>query len=105
MLLILSINTGMNQDLAYYTNIPPLAGIIPQNWYNMVVTVNKGQLRINKYNYELAVLEQLKEYLGFKAIWINRSYRYRNPNNDLPKDFYEKQESYYKSLNLPLDPH
>ena len=90
-------------DLAYYMNIPPLTGVIPQNWYKMVVTVNKGQLRINKYNYELAVLEKLKEFLRFKAIWINRSYRYRNPNDDLPKDFNENQESYYNLLNLPLD--
>jgi TnpA family transposase len=98
------INEYWNEsDLAYYINIPPLDGIIPQNWHNMVVTVEKGQLRINKYNYELAVLEQLKEFLGFKAIWVDKSYRYRNPNKDLPKDFTEKRGSYYELLGLPLE--
>jgi TnpA family transposase len=90
-------------DSTYYINIPPLRGVIKQNWYNITVTVEKNQLRINKYNYELAVLEQVKEFLGFKAIWVDKSHRYRDPNKDLPKDFYEKKETYYKSLNLPVD--
>jgi TnpA family transposase len=70
----------------------------------MTVTVEKGQLRINKYNYELAVLEQVKKFLGFKAIWVERSYSYRNPNKDLPKDFIKMRESYYELLNLPMKP-
>lgn len=98
------INQYWNEsNLAYYINIPPLSGAIPQNWYNAIVTIEKGQLRINKYNYELAVLEQVKEFLGFKAIWVNKSYRYRDPNKDLPKDFIEKRESYYKLLELPIN--
>jgi TnpA family transposase len=91
-------------DLPYYLNIAPLIGVIPQNWYKMTVTVEKGQLRINKYNYELAVLEQVKKFLGFKAIWVERSYSYRNPNKDLPKDFIKMRESYYELLNLPMKP-
>ena len=90
-------------DSPYYINIPPLSGVIKQNWHNITVTVEKDQLRINKYNYELAVLEQVKEFLGFKAIWVDKSYRYRDPNKDLPKDFYEKKATYYKLLNLPVD--
>ena len=90
-------------DSPYYINIPLLNGVIPQSWRYMVVTVIKDKLRINKYNYELAVFEQLKELLGFKAIWVDASYRYRDPNKDLPKDFYKKKEAYYKSLDLPID--
>jgi TnpA family transposase len=91
-------------DLSYYLNLPPLIGVIPHNWYKSTVTVEKGHLRINKYNYELAVLEQLKDFLGFKAIWVGRSYSYRNPNKDIPKDFNEMRESYYELLNLPIKP-
>jgi len=99
------INKYCNEsDLTYYLNIPPLIGVIPQNWYKMTVTVEKGQLRINKYNYELAVLEQVKKFLGFKAIWVGRSYSYRNPNKDLPKDFIKMRESYYELLDLPIKP-
>lgn len=90
-------------DSPYYINIPLLNGVIPQSWRHMVVTVIKDKLRINKYNYELAVFKQLKELLGFKAIWVDASYRYRDPNKDLPKDFYKKKEAYYKSLDLPID--
>lgn len=86
----------------YYINIPPLNGVIPQGWRHIVVSVTQDKLRINKYNYELAVFERLKELLGFKAIWVEASYRYRNPNKDLPKDFYEKKEAYYELLGLPL---
>jgi len=97
------INEYWNEsDLSYYINIPPLIGVITQSWHNMTVTVEKGSLRINKYNYELAVLEQVEEFLGFKAIWVDKSYRYRDPNKDLARDFTDKREAYYKLLNLPL---
>ena len=99
------INEYWNEsDLAYYSNIPPITGVVSPSWYNMTVTIEKDQLQVNKYNYELAVLEQVKDLLSFKGIWVNRSYRYRNPNKDLPKDFNKKRESYYKLLNLPLVP-
>ena len=91
-----------DEDGAFYTNIPPLYGVISQNWFSMVVSVKDDKLLINKYNYELSVLEQLKELLGFKAIWVDRSYRYRDPNKDLAKDFNKNREAYYKSLDLPL---
>ena len=97
------INKYWNEsDLAYYINIPPLTEVIDSKWHNITVTIERGQLRINKYNYELAVLEQVIELLGFKAIWVGKSYRYRDPNKDMPKDFTGKRESYYELLNLPL---
>ncbi len=98
------INKHWNEsDSEYYETKPPIETIIPTNWYSMVVQVNKDVIRINKYNYELAVLEELKRFLNFKAIWIKRSYRYRNPEEDIPKDFQQKREYYYQALGLPLD--
>ena len=58
-------------DSPYYINIPPLNGVIPKGWRHIVVSVTKDKLCIHKYNYELAVFEQLKKLLGFKAIWVN----------------------------------
>ena len=51
----------------------------------MVVQVYKDVMKVNKYNYELAVLEELKRFfnLKLKAIWIKRSYQYRNPEEDM----------------------
>jgi TnpA family transposase len=59
------INEYWNEsDLAYYINIPPLSGVVPQSWYNTTVRIEKGHLRINKYNYELLNLPlKAKEFI------------------------------------------
>ncbi|NCV02153.1 MAG: DUF4158 domain-containing protein, partial [Proteobacteria bacterium] len=37
------INEYWNEsDLAYYINIPPLSGVVPQSWYNTTVRIEKG---------------------------------------------------------------
>ncbi len=90
-------------DSEYYETEPPIEDVIPTNWYPMVVQLDKGVIKVNKYNYELAILEELKHFLSFKAIWIKRSYRYRNPKEDTPKDFEQKKQHYYEELGLPLD--
>ena len=38
----------------------------------------------------------------FKGIWVNKSYRYRNPNKDVPQDYAKNQKSYYDLVGLPL---
>ena len=50
------------------SNIPRLGGIIRQNWYNITGYGREGSVTDNKYNYALAILEQVKEFLSFKAI-------------------------------------
>ena len=40
------INEYWNEsDLAYYSNIPPITGVVSPSWYNMTVTIEKDQLR------------------------------------------------------------
>ena len=90
-------------DSEYYRINPPIEDIISANWYRVVVQEDKDVVRINKYYYELAVLEELKCLLSFKGIWIKRSYRYRNPNEDIPKDFEQKRISYYRYIGLPFN--
>jgi hypothetical protein len=58
--------------------------------------------QINRFNYEIAILEELKNQLPCKLLWIEGSYRYRNPDEDLLKDFDQRREYYFKLLNLPL---
>jgi TnpA family transposase len=62
-----------------------------------------GRDRINRVTYEVAVLEVLREQLRCKEIWVVGANRYRNPDEDLPADFEEKREEYYRALDLPLD--
>lgn len=92
-----------DSDIPSYTKTPPIEEIIPESWINMVITkYDDKEDIINKYNYELAILEQLKSYLGYKAIWVKQSYRYRNPKDDIPKDFNKNKKAYYRMLNLPM---
>ncbi|WP_342260178.1 Tn3 family transposase [Candidatus Tisiphia endosymbiont of Metellina segmentata] len=59
--------------------------------------------KINRMAYEVAVLEELRRQLSCKLIWIEGAYRYRDPCEDLPQDFDERKEYYYKALGVPLD--
>ena len=79
--------SGVESDSDNYLTMPPIGNIIPSGWKAMVVTGEGKDKVVNKYNYEIAVLEQLKSFLGYKAIWIESSYRYRNPQEDTPRDF------------------
>ncbi|HNB23729.1 MAG TPA: Tn3 family transposase, partial [Candidatus Melainabacteria bacterium] len=40
--------------------------------------------------------------LRSKGIWEPNAGRYQNPGKDLPQDFEDKRQEYYKSLKLPL---
>lgn len=91
----------------------PLVGAIPGNWHSMVVKTQDNilhpedpapSIKINRANYEIAVLEELYKQLRCKTVWIEGAYRYRNPDEDLPHDFGARQEAYYQMLDLPIDP-
>ena len=50
------------------------------------------------------VSNEIRRKLAYKWLWIKGSYRYRDPQNDLPKDFEENKVFYYKKLGLPTNP-
>lgn len=83
------------------TNVVPIKGVIANEWLPMVVDENN---QIDCMNYEVAVLEELRRHLRCKSIWIEGAYRYRNPDDDTPKDFNDRRNYYYEMLNLPLNP-
>ncbi len=62
-----------------------------------------GQPRLNRINYELCVLETLREQMRCKEIWVVGANRYRNPEEDLPGDFEGQRPAYYAALGQPLD--
>ncbi len=61
-----------------------------------------GNLRVSRKDYECAILKLLRTKLSHKEVWVQCSLVYRNPEEDLPKDFEEKREEYYQKLGLPL---
>lgn len=75
-------------------------GSIPRKWRETVID-RRG--RLNVISYELCVLNQLRDRIRAKEIWVEGADRYRNPDDDLPKDFPEKRESYYAGLKLTQD--
>ena len=48
--------------------------------------------------------QALREQLRCKEIWVVGAGRWRDPDEDLPKDFEERRAEHYASLRKPLDP-
>lgn len=76
------------------------SGIIPGKWRSAVIDENG---RVNVVSFELCVLTHLRERIRAKEIWIEGADRYRDPDDDLPKDFDMRREAYYADLGLPQD--
>ncbi len=82
----------------------PVEGVIRPIWQETIIEQDdKGQERINRINYEIAVLQALRDKLRCKEIWIRGANRYRNPEEDLPVDFEQFREENYKALKQPLE--
>ena len=82
----------------------PLHGVVPPAIEELVVRKDaKGKQRVDRINYEICVLRELRERLRCKEIWVVGADRYRNPDEDLPQDFEIKRDSYYAELGQPRD--
>jgi len=82
----------------------PLTGIVRPGLWELVVEQDRaGRPRINRINYEICVLQALREGVRCKEIWIEGADRYRNPDDDVPPDFAAHRVRYYQTLNQPLD--
>ncbi len=86
-----------------FTDQVPLDGVIKNPWRPLVIESKEkeGKSFINQFNYELAVYDTLREKLDCKSIWVNGAYRYRDPDEDLPQDFYKNKDYYFDLLKLP----
>ncbi len=63
----------------------PLRGVVPPAIEELVVHKDaKGKQRVDRINYEICVLRELREHLRCKEIWVVGADRYRNPDEDLP---------------------
>lgn len=82
----------------------PLDGVVKKLWLDAVLEADAlGDVRVNRINYELCVLQTLREKLRCKEVWVEGADRYRNPEEDLPSDFEIERDQYYEALRLPLD--
>ncbi|WP_457812177.1 DUF4158 domain-containing protein [Sinorhizobium meliloti] len=70
----------------------PFDEVIPARWRSSVID-DDG--RVNRISYELCVLTQLRDRIRSKEIWVVGADRYRNPDDDLPRDFEIRRDAYY----------
>lgn len=100
---VLTRDTGKKPQFFPLDDVP-MEGVIRPKWHDIVVeTGPDGYPRINRLNYEICVLQSLRERLRTKEIWIEGARRYCNPDQDLPQDFDDRKEHYYQQLGQPVD--
>jgi hypothetical protein len=82
----------------------PMAGIVRGPLQDTVIEKDeRGTPRINRLAYEVCVLLAVRERLRSKELWVSGANRYRNPDEDLPKDFSRDRATYYAALKLPCE--
>jgi TnpA family transposase len=89
----------------------PLAGVVRTGLQEFVFDAaadeatdgGRGGRRINRINYEIAVLHALRDGLRCKEIWVAGADRFRDPDEDRPADFDARRAAYYEALNQPQE--
>jgi len=93
--------------LTYYPlgeQIPTHKGVTG-DWEPLVYrTDDRGRRRAVRSTYEICTFQALRERLRCKEIWVVGADRWRNPDEDLPRDFEDRRVEHYAALRKPLDP-
>lgn len=101
---LLKASAGLNKRYFLLSENIPIEGVIRTKWKDALIEKDENDNeRINKINYEICILQALRDKLRCREIWVNGAYRYRNPDEDLPSDFEVNKETNYSALNKPLD--
>jgi Domain of unknown function (DUF4158) len=94
----------MHSGLQFYPadEVVPLVGIVRPIWRDLVVEQDAdGTLWVQRLPYELCALQVLRDSLRSKEVWVVGARRFRNPEEDLPRDFEDERAAYYAALRLP----
>jgi hypothetical protein len=84
------------------TDDVPIEGVVKPAWREIVIKTDAaGNARINRINYEIAVLQLLRERIRCKEIWVEGARKYGDPDRDVPQDFSTGRAAYYAALELP----
>jgi TnpA family transposase len=81
----------------------PIDGIVPAKWRDLIVETTATGWRVDRIDYEVCVLLALRDRLRCKEIWVVGADRYRNPDDDVPKDFETRRSQYYQELAQPAN--
>ena len=80
----------------------PLEGVVKDDWHDLILD-DKDNGRVNRIAYEMCVLSTLREKVRCKEVWVEGAGRFRNPDDDLPKDFDQRRAEYYLALRHPRE--
>jgi len=101
------INKYVDSKSRYYSKneIIPLNGVVRPMWKDMIEEKSEksNESKIRRVDYELCALQSLKDKIRCREVWISGADKYRNPDEDLPKDFELKKNEYYLAINQPLN--
>ncbi|MDX6240057.1 MAG: hypothetical protein QOG10_4877 [Kribbellaceae bacterium] len=85
-------------------HVPTHKGVLG-DWTDLVTrTDSKGRAKVVRSTYEVCTFQALRERLRCKEIWVVGADRWRNPDEDLPRDFADRRVEHYAALRKPLDP-
>jgi TnpA family transposase len=89
----------------YFPEEVPTEGVVLPSWRDTVLEHKDGMVRVHRQYYELCVLQQLERALKCKEIWVEGSYAFRNPNQDMPADWHHEEQrmAYYRALPQPVE--
>ena len=82
----------------FYDDSVPIEDVIKKGQEGTVISEG----RVKRIDYELSVLQNLRNKLRVRDLWISNGYKYRDPDYDLPKDFDEKKEKYCSILGKDI---
>jgi TnpA family transposase len=85
-------------------HVPDHKGVLG-DWADLVRrTDEKGRTKVVRSAYEVCTFQALRERMRCKEIWVVGADRWRNPDEDLPRDFEARRLEHYGALRKPLDP-
>lgn len=98
-----SIQRTLHSRARHFAEPVPIKGVVPRNWQDRVIEDVKGTTKIHRRYYELCALHQLQRGLKCKEVWVEGSLAYRNPSEDLPRDWdqRERRAAHYQKLGQP----
>ncbi len=74
-------------------------------WEDLVFKNDKrGRRLVVRMVYEIVTFQALRDALRCKEIWVVGAHFFRDPEEDLPKDFATRRVENYAELRKPLDP-
>ena len=83
----------------------PLEGVVTPAGEEKVCDASAGERKIHRRYYELCVLQKLQRALKCKEVWVEGSYAFRNPSEDMPRDWGDepRRRLHYDALGKPMD--